>query len=487
MLNALRYGRRLRAGLMAVVLGVAGNDAMAQDTAVVFVHGIRTTQDIWNPIVPTITAGLKVQAVRTTTDWVQSVALQMNTLKEYLNSNAHTFDQGRRMPFVARSNGGLISRDYSRVYGRVSQLVTVATPHQGAYLANNVNSGVVLITAAAMFDALYSPISFYDQEDAENPAVLTWANNVMYPIAQMFYGLEMTLCMQVGFCPTLDVMVDLAEGSDVTDYEYGRLNNETNLAREASGPSAINPRIGLYTEVTPEGALFEVQNFYRPDWMNVQYGAIAAYLAGYDHYRWHWDPWLADNVWRWVDGAVALIDIDATWQQLIGTLTYYQRILDPDSHEWVTAMGWMPNDGVVPVLSAAFPGGTRSQRVPGDIAHGKQAENPTVRDYIYDVLRYDFQIPEREPPPPQGTYWAQINGPASVKPSTLCTWSATTDLPSAQFNWLVNGVWAGNGVQFSRSSTASFTLKLEASGPQGNASHTRSITVSSAAGACGPN
>jgi len=57
-------------------------------------------------------------------------------------------------------------------------------------------------------------------------------------------------------------------------------------------------------------------------------------------------------------------------------------------------MGWLPNDGVVPAFSAAFPGGTTRQ-ILGDITHNQQTSHDGVRNAIYALLRVDFEIPER--------------------------------------------------------------------------------------------
>ena len=87
--------------------------------------------------------------------------------------------------------------------------------------------------------------------------------------------------------------------------------------------------------------------------------------------------------------------MDSNWQWLVGTLLYYERYVNPDWGEWGTNLVYAPNDGVVPAMSAAYPGGTRNTRIPGDLPHVKQADNVTVRQYLYDVLRLDFGIPIR--------------------------------------------------------------------------------------------
>jgi len=334
--------RTARARLVTLsLLGLAATRATAQDTAVVFVHGIQSDGYVWNHALTSIVPGLRVNPVKPSLEWRFPVAQQVAELSSLLNATPATSDTTRRMPFVTHSNGGLVARDYSRAVGRVRQLATVATPHLGAFLANSWLNYDVPALATYMMDALYAPIHFHHEEDFASPEIIDLAYYAMYPFFQLANGLDAAMCPVAGLClvwtganwVAAPIAVDLAEGSAVTD-PGGRLNTPANLAREASGATAISPRIGLWTSSPAEGVLFDLLGLHRPTWIDGRDITIALYLQAYQHYHQHWDPWLVAQEWLWVDGMIALMDMDANWQALIGTLYAYQREVQPDFGIW---------------------------------------------------------------------------------------------------------------------------------------------------------
>src|SRR5690606_19668946 len=143
-------------------------------------------------------------------------------------------------------------------------------------------------------------------------------------------------------------------------------------------------------------------------WLVARDAAMVAYLVAYHYYRDHPDPFLSGFYPSlWVYGAAAMIDIDADWQVLLGTLAFYQRYLDPETGHVLAELSAYENDGIVPFASAMYPGGTRNALITGGILHTEQTESPAVVGALETMLRSEFFIPDRvtEPPPP--TYGMQ--------------------------------------------------------------------------------
>lgn len=439
-----------------------GMPAAAQDTAVVFVHGIQSNGSVWNYAAGTLQQQLRIVPLQPSLDWLLSAPTQAGQLASFVDSDPATSNPARRMPFVGRSNGGLVSREYSRAGGRLSQIGTVATPHQGATLANNWISYGVPTYALSVLNALYTPLDFYDGQDPDTPLLIYLAANAMAPLANLANNLDGLMCPVAGMCLIWDganyvyapVVSDLAVGSQATAV----LNAGPNLTQEAG---TIQRRVGLWTEANPYGALFRLISSDAGSWMTARDIAAASYIAGYQYYHDHWDPYLRAWAGIWVGGAGALIDIDAEWQALIGTLVSYDRYIDLNTGNTYINLVALANDGVVPASSAQYPGGTRSAAIPGDLVHTEQAESPAVVSALYAMLNGDFGIPPRTTTPPPPTYGAQIQGPQAVRPWDSCYWYTSSDVPDPSYEWSVDGIPVASGTDLFYSAPSSFTLSVQ--------------------------
>jgi len=123
--------------------------------------------------------------------------------------------------------------------------------------------------------------------------------------------------------------------------------------------------------------------------------ALAMYLGAYEYYS-NVDDWfLADNAYRWLEGAGALLDIDAAWADLNGSLLDYQVI---NIYGFpVPLVRTLPNDGFLPQYAVQFPHAVRNEQVGGDIAHTFQVRDDRVRDRVQHILGEDFFLPIRQP------------------------------------------------------------------------------------------
>jgi len=459
------------------LLALSGAALQAQDTAVVFVHGINSSAEVWTGITSNLQQRLRVAPVIPSLNWARTEGEQATQLSGMLNANPLTAGFARRMPFVAHSNGGLVTREYRRGDGRVRHAVTVGTPHFGAPLANNWLSGTTISISQFILDRLLDPVRYYSLNDIEAPSVIDWAYWVSYPLIWLVNVIDALLCPVAGFCLVLEagtyvaapVVYDLAVGSTATQM----LNSSSNLTQEEA---TVAQRVGIRTFTPPSGAMFDLFTEEPEAWEIAQELAIASYISGYQYYRDHWDYFLQANAWLWVDGAAALIDLDYWWQTLTGTLVSYSRVLDQNTGFYGTYLEAFPSDGLVPHLSAAYPGGTLQIELPGRISHSKQLRSAAVSDALFAVLNERFEIPIRDGPPPP-TYVASINGPTLARSGNTCSWSAATNIPDAAFQWSVDGAVVSASPEILLSVQSSFTLSLLVSNGQG-ASASTSIFVS---------
>ncbi|MEX2152609.1 MAG: hypothetical protein WD825_04670 [Gemmatimonadaceae bacterium] len=482
----LRIAALVRFSVLAAISFAPSSTTKAQDPPVVFLHGIQSNGSVWDFAANNLSQRLRMTPVKPSIDWTRREPEQASQLGSILNGNPLTANSSLRFPFVTRSNGGLASREFSRGDARLRQLATVATPHTGAELANNWLNYNTANYSVNLSNAIYVPIDFYYTYDPEPPATLDFAYAIATPIAFLAAGIDALMCPLAGLCVVWDgvnfvaapVVHEMAEGSQALQ----QLNAPSNLTRESG---AITRRIGLWTELDPIDAIFVLLSDNPDDWSNARGASTILYFQLYDYYSDHWDSFLAAYSPLWLEGMAWLIDMDAAWQELIGTLGWYTRFIDPETGYFYSQMGVVPSDGVVPYNSAEYPGGTRSQQIPGNLAHTKQASSQVVTDALYDVLRNDFLIDPRNPPPPSGSYWVNIGGPTTMRPGNTCYWYASTNVADASYQWSADGNVVGTGSELWYSATSSFTLNVLASNSQGHsASHSISVSVSNENGDC---
>jgi len=85
------------------LLALSGAALQAQDTAVVFVHGINSSAEVWTGIASNLQQRLRVAPVIPSLNWARTEGEQATQLSGILNANPLTASFARRMPFVAHS------------------------------------------------------------------------------------------------------------------------------------------------------------------------------------------------------------------------------------------------------------------------------------------------------------------------------------------------------------------------------------------------
>jgi pimeloyl-ACP methyl ester carboxylesterase len=256
---------------LSATLAAATSPLVAQDTPVVFQHGILSGPNTWLMIGDTIARYLRVLPVAKQTDWWKTEATQASQLFNALNADPNTSSSSQRIPFVAHSNGGLVSRRLSIDDPRVANLVTVASPHRGAHIGNTFRNGQVLNYMTYFGDRLNAPLVFYANNDPawQNvPYLITAINGWNSLWNWLSTNLNAELCPIVGYCVTIEdgfaavvpMVVDVSEGSNLIN----QLNDPGNLSREQN---ALANRIYFYTSITADNGLLHF--LFPDDWTSL--------------------------------------------------------------------------------------------------------------------------------------------------------------------------------------------------------------------------
>lgn len=484
-------GRLYRALLAVVLVCTVATGAKAQDIPTVFAHGVKSTGDTWDFLAGNLSSYLRITPVATTTPWTKTETTQASSLIQSLNANPNT-GPGTLLPFVAHSNGGLVSRQFSTTDPRLRNLATVATPHAGVRLANNFINGELLGYFGHLGSALGQPVIYYAQNDPAWPdwmvtAIDRW-DGWWNPITSSLGQANGMLCDVLGMCYTVEdgilmvapVLRDVAEGS----ARLGALNSSSNLNREAS---AIANRVYLYTIIEPENGLFHLlfpQDY--QTWGTRREVTEALYWIGYDYYSDHSTLWPQAYLWR--DGAEELAALDINWNELLGTMRWdippYLTCAPTQGCHWVINV-W-GSDGVIDHRSAGF-AQAHARLIRGNLAHTEHLNSPTVASAVGDVLEFDFLIPRRsDPPPPPPPSWSVIiHGPTSAQPGNTCYWYAGSNVADANYEWSVDGTVLGSAQDFWYTASSSFTLRVQLWNAQGHGGQKEiSVNISSENGQC---
>ena len=108
-----------------VVALMAPSVASAQDRPTVFIHGLASNSQTWDPVVSRLTPLLAIQPFQVDLDWRALYETQAGQLQQQLGGLPSD------VIAVGHSNGGVIARQWSR-NRNVGSIITLASPNQGA-------------------------------------------------------------------------------------------------------------------------------------------------------------------------------------------------------------------------------------------------------------------------------------------------------------------------------------------------------------------
>jgi len=304
--------------------------AWAQDRPTVFVHGLNGNANTWSAAANRLRAELAISPYVPNLPWAEPFAIQAGTLQAQFGTlPASTIA-------IGHSNGGIVSRQWSKQHP-LSGVLTVGSPQHGAPLVNNVFSALgfnqnLYAVAGSAFSAFgvqpneFWSVYLYVQIALQVAQGIGWDN--FYKIAGL------------GVASQYPVLGQMTTGSAFLQ----QLNSSGNLSREAS---QIPARVGLVYELHNYWMLGPLRLYdqYSADyWYPRMWAAIytlesaGVYLV--TNYPWHTTALRIANTL--FSAAGALRQVDPTWCWAVTS----------------DASCNTPHDGVVPVWSQVYPGGT---------------------------------------------------------------------------------------------------------------------------------
>lgn len=220
----------LRLRLASVLLLIAATSARAQDVPTVFVHGLRSNGGSWQDAAGRLSTRLAITPYVPTLPSFDPYQTQANNLQAQLGGlPANTVA-------VGHSNGGLVSRQWSRLHP-LSGIVTIGTPHSGAPIVYNL---------AALFDFNYVGMNLVGITFGAFPAGGAWWDVLVYANAALNFAFD------VGWTSLLDLFATVGYQSGLTAPVMGQMypgssflvdiNSASNLARESV---SVPGRVGI--------------------------------------------------------------------------------------------------------------------------------------------------------------------------------------------------------------------------------------------------
>ena len=357
----------LRLSMLALAVACAPAPARAQDQPTVFVHGFNSDGGTWQAAAARLQTRLAIAPQTPSINWRNDFPSQASSLQSQLASLPGS------PVAVAHSNGGLASRQWSRIRS-LGGLVTIGTPNQGAPIASN------LLRWAAFNDDLYYALS--DLYDAFTYSVVDWSS--VYEVVKD--ALKFISALSVSSVLDLAEVIGLRIGMPVLPQEVvgspflSDLNSDANLNREASEiPSRVGIisgdasyyYAGVFRLISPDNAdtIANVM-YYTIDFLEYWAYWILAH-ADIDDFD---AQDIADAMFRVADW---LRSVDRIWCRVISSPTM--------SSCW-------PSDGFIPVWSQLYPGAVEIDFVGGP-THTQETKYSD--EAIYSALTTYVHVPPR--------------------------------------------------------------------------------------------
>jgi pimeloyl-ACP methyl ester carboxylesterase len=365
-----------RASLVAVAIVSAGlrmaPDAEAQNRNAVFIHGFGAEASDWAATADRLKASVAITPHLPAIKWREKYETQAKTL------HSQPAYQGLPTNAVAigHSNGGIVAREWSKLH-RLGGIVTLGTPHLGAPIMGNlVRWAAFTGTTRGMVTDVVRAFGF----TTEWTWVIGVVENALNVTADFSIWSLTNLITVLGGKAAMPVAPQMLPGSAY----LSALNGSSNLARESSD---VPHRVGIasiarnFFYAGPARAIVPDQ---ADRIATTMYAAASTLLFWGNHILVSAPP--TDT--KAVRQALALIDLAN--QILAIDPTYCLMVSTPNLSDCV------PNDGIVPITSQAYPG------APNILIEGPahRQEKQESSDALYAALVNYLHVPKRTSPPP---------------------------------------------------------------------------------------
>jgi pimeloyl-ACP methyl ester carboxylesterase len=330
--------------LALFALFALSSGAAAQDTPIVFVHGFNGDQNTWQATAARLQQQLAIRPYVARLHWQEPFETQAAELQSQFGSLPAS------SVAVGHSNGGLVSRQWSRQHP-LSGLLTVGTPNRGAPVVDHLHD------ILRFNESLYNMVGLAGGAFSIDPA--TWNFVYVAVRAALLFSQQIALDTVFG-----TIGLGLHYGAPVTGQMstsssfIGQLNSTANVSREQT---SIAHRVGLtyvarnYWQAGPARA-FDPDNadtYYSYMWASIYLMEAAAGVLSTNYPTNATAMWIANALYK-VAGAVR--QVDPVWCWAVTN--------DFSCNTW--------HDGIVPTTSQALPAG-QNLVVPGP-AHTQEAK-----------------------------------------------------------------------------------------------------------------
>lgn len=361
-------------GVGLLVLTLAPCEVEGQEQPVVFVHGWNAGPETWREAAERLQARLVLEPHRYETSWSKTIGDQANELQAQYPASA--------MPpvTVGHSNGGLVSRQWSRQRS-IHGIVTIGTPHTGAPLVRNrvalgryYQQGYARVQAVAL--ALAPQFDEWDFVGHQAMAAAAIAGRLT---SSGFWILAATTAVD----HLLPVHRDMAPGSAFLT----ELNSDANLARERLN---VAHRVGIVS-VHPRSARGGPLRLFGHTTGDVTSVLIAGSALALDYWGMRilagavLDPANPAAYHRAIDRGMALLnlarwlrDFESAWCSAITATT--------------SRSACEPSDVILPLSRQIYPGASQVLLPTGPVHTDETSDSDSA---LFQILAVELRIPER--------------------------------------------------------------------------------------------
>jgi pimeloyl-ACP methyl ester carboxylesterase len=372
-------GRLMALAAAAVVLAAAA-PARADDRPVVFLHGLGAEASDWAATADRLKTMIALSPRAPELPWrstyeEQAASVQARPDYAALSSTAVA---------VGHSNGGVVAREWSKLHA-LGGIVTIGTPHAGAPILYRLNTWLGFTFETPV--VLNTVVDAFSQVTDWN-WIFIYVDDILHWTSDFSLWSVVHLVTELGADEALPVAYEMFPNSG---YLAG-LNGSSNLARESA---AVPNRVGIasiahnYFYAGPARAV-------APE--DADAIATAMYAAAFGLLAW------SDYIFL----EAPATDV-AAMEQALSLMTVADHILsiDPVYCRLVSrldASECLPNDGIVPVDSQAYPNAPNLLIGTANDGPAHKQEKQMSDDALYLALTTYMHVPPRteatEPAPP---------------------------------------------------------------------------------------
>jgi hypothetical protein len=348
--------------------GLAG-PAAAQERSMVFVHGFASNGATWTNTINRLKTQLVIMPSQPSLSWKKKFADQaqeLHTTMFYVPGD----------PFaVAHSNGGPVVREWSKLR-RLSGLLTLSSPNQGAPIANNAGA-FALYNANIVAGLTNISLSFSDPNEGS-----FWVYHVIQG-AMAFASDTVSIGLTALGAAGMDINAPVYSDDRVGSTFMRNLNSAANLAREAA---SVPNRVSIVTSVPDYhlGGVFRAADPANANaWRMALYAAVGTFDVWAAHIASSGVPRDMERAQRMLTASFLLSLHESMWCQAVS---------DPTPNAVTLGGTCYANDTFIPSWSHVLPGALSIPK-PNMPEHSLQADQMTP--VLYEVLTTHMGVAPR--------------------------------------------------------------------------------------------